>query len=656
MSQKIGYNGLPEYNKPRKLVETNNNKDVNSPLSDKKPPVLTDRQKEADELYRSIAQTYIKGRKLQKGLAGMDPAAYIPIVEDSDAGVSARRLFENESKNGTIITYSMFQKSVDYIYQKKWEMRKMYMQNIFPVTKLGETELISSVERTTKNKGLIREFIEGNGLAGALIGLLCMTPFMADFMLALSGEESAAKGVFSIKVIAGLALLVELGLKAAKIIELLKLLKGAKIDNLESVIEQLENDPDARARALGDIGIDANEMRQSIIPNDHKKIIDYVSEYYNRYGGLAEPNGFTTIDHWIAYMHVAQNQMLLRGALNVADDYSTRFEDIRQTESSVPNEPYTSSATVEERSGIGFPRFELGVTLASGTRALREKSNDIYDDILNAFMYQISDQDLCCLVSLFGAVKNTDMLRTIAAILRILATDLSFDIANLLNKLKLFIANMLTAIIFELISQIDKVMQKLLLKLVDMFTVNIEALKNCIGLLSIGWAIMDAVRVFFKIVKDLMRELVSIINDYAQGDDTGWSIAADRKHLFGIARILEVLATRLDLAAVCEIKRDGSRDGTPPLGDVEIKDITAGDVIYDILGKFPPTLNLTNQEIEKYFPNQQSRTSKRLKFNYGIVDMQNSKRAEGSGCVEPPPASAINEMVNKMNEILGRTN
>ena len=105
---------------------------------------------------------------------------------------------------------------------------------------------------------------------------------------------------------------------------------------------------------------------------------------------------------------------------------------------------------------------------------------------------------------------------------------------------------------------------------------------------------MDAVRVFFRIIKDLMRELITIINDYAKGDDVGWSVAADRRHLFGIARILEVLATRLDLASVCELKREGS-GGPPPIRDVEIRDITAGDVIYDIMGKSPPTLNLTNQ-------------------------------------------------------------
>ena len=652
MSQKIGYNGVPEYNKPRKLSETNNNQYEDSHLSDKKPPALSERQKEADELYRSIAETYIKGKKLLKGLAGMEPAAFIPIVEDSDAGISAARLYADESKNGTIITYSMFQKSVDYTYGQKWQMRKMYMQNVFPTTKLGETELISKTQRTTTNKGIIREFIEGNGLAGALIGLLCMTPFMSDFMLALSGEESGAKSVFSVKVVAGIALLLELGIKAYKIIELLKLLSGAKIPNLEQTVKDLE-DPDKRKAALETIGIDPNEMLQSIVPNDHKKIIDYVAEYYNRYGGLAEPEGFTTIDHWVAYMHVAQNQLLLRGALNVADSYSTRFEDIRSNENANKSEPFTSSVEVEERSGVRLPKFELSITLASGTRALREKSNDIYDDILNSFMYQISDSDLCCLVSLFGAFKKTDMLRLIAAILRILATDLSFEIANIMNALKLFIANMLTAIIFELISKIDEVMQKILLKLVDVFTVNIEALKHCIGLLSIGWAIMDAVRVFFRIVKDLMRELMTIINDYAKGDDVGWSVAADRRHLFGIARILEVLATRLDLASVCELKREGS-GGAPPIRDVEIRDITAGDVIYDIMGKAPPTLNLTNQEIEKYFPNQQSRTSKRLKFNYGIVDMQKSKREEGSACAEPPSASQLDDMVKQMNDILGR--
>jgi hypothetical protein len=134
------------------------------------------------------------------------------------------------------------------------------------------------------------------------------------------------------------------------------------------------------------------------------------------------------------------------------------------------------------------------------------------------------------------------------------------------------------------------------------------------------------------------------------GANMTWSVAADRRHLLGIARILEVVAARIDVAKVCDTS--GTDDGTVPLTNVEIKDLTAADVIYKIIGKPPPTLDLSNQEIEKYFPDLQSKTSQRLKFKYGILDMQNSKSKEGKACVEPLPKDALDEIVNKLKSIL----
>jgi hypothetical protein len=198
----------------------------------------------------------------------------------------------------------------------------------------------------------------------------------------------------------------------------------------------------------------------------------------------------------------------------------------------------------------------------------------------------------------------------------------------------------------------DEAMQKILLKLVDTFTIKIPGFEQCIGLLSIGWAIIDAVQLLYKIIKDLIREIVSLINDYARGDNVGFSIAADRRFLLGIARMLDVMAARIDVANRCAT---ASTETTPPLRDVEITNLTAGDVIYDIIGKPAPNIALTNQEIEKYFPNLESRTSKRLKFKYGIVDMQNSKRQEGTNCMEPVPEAALNEIAEKLKSILNQS-
>lgn len=643
MAQKIGYNGIPEFDKPRKLVEDNLPFDDSNNKADLKPPVAESREDATYELFRQLAVTYLKGEKLKKGLAGMDPANYIPIESYAeDVAAAARRLNKEQSNNGGIITYAMFQKCVDDIYAKKWEVRRRYFNTGIPVTGAGQRELITKSDQTSSSKNIFQAFIEGSGVAGAFLAVLVLAPFMLDVFGVLTEEETAAKVAHYVKVSAGIALLLEIGIKVYKIMELLNSLK---VTVPEQTVLDLANDEEKRKNALAAAGIDYSELKDSLLASDNKKILDYVTDYYNRYGGLMEPNGYLTIDHWIAYLHVSQNQQLVRGALNNADAYSRKFSEIRAGGES----PDISSSETEEDK-YKFPKLDISVQLVSVTKTLKEKSDTIYDDIVNAFMYQITDQDICCLVSLFGAFNDTDMLRTIAAVLRILCMDLSGEIANLISAIKKAIANMLIAVIFELVAQMDKVMQEILLKLVKTFTVNIPGLEHCIGLLSIGWAIIHSIQALFKMIKELIREIISIINDYGMGSNIGWSIAADRRHLLGIARVLEVVAARIDVAKVCETS--STDEGTVPLRDVEIKDLTAGDVIYTIIGKPPPTLDLSNQEIEKYFPNLQSKTSQRLKFKYGILDMQNSKSKEGKACVEPLPKDALDEIVNKLKSIL----
>ncbi len=642
MPKRIGFKGIPEPNKPRRLVEQNLPID-DAAKQDKKPPVVTEREVAAQELYRSLAKTYLKGRALKKGLAGMDPAGFIPI-EDAASEVSAAaiRLDRAESKNGTIITYSMYQKSVDAIHAQKWEVRRRYFNVNIPASGPGQKQLIAKTENTDTNRGIIKEFIDGGGVAGALLAGLVISPFMSDIFQSLSGEESGAKAVHLVKVSAGIAILLELGIKSLRIIELLKV-QRVNIPNIENTVNTLASDDNARATAISSAGIDYNELKSSMESSDHKKIIDYVSEYYTRYGGLSEPNSFLTIDHWVAYLQVAQNQLVIRGALNTADSYSAEFSDIRNSGEA----PLIRSTSTNNNSAR---RFQLPVYLASSTRALRERSDTIYDDILDSFMYQITDQDMCCLVSLFGAYEDTEILRTIAGVLRILCMDLAGEIASILALLKQFISNMMAAAIFELVNQMNKAMQDALLKITKIFTVNIEGLEKCVGLISVGWGVLNAVQVLFKMIRELMRDIMSIVNDYGRGNGlSGWTVAADRRHLLGIARILEVMADRLDVAKVCE---KASNSNTPPIRDVQIKDIAVGDAIYSILGTTPPTLNLSNQEIEKYFKVDTSKTSARLKFKYGIADMQNSKSKEGKNCIEPMPKEALDEIVNKIKSVL----
>jgi hypothetical protein len=642
MPQNIGYDGIPEFNKQRRLVDETNI--APESLQDDKPPLADDRQQATEELFRGLAKTYLKGNLLKKGLAGMDPAAYIPITDDApEVAAAARRLAESESKQGAIITYAMYQRSVDEIHEQKWKSRRKYFNTDIPVTGRGQAELAAKTSKTEKD-GIFDAFVNGVGAAGALLGALAIAPFMADVFLALSNEEAASKASFTVKAVAGIAILIEIGVKVAKIIELLKSLK-VSIPNAEQVVNELATSREARNRALQNVGLNHDELVGSLESDDHKKILEYTSEYYKRYGGLIGPGEYLTIDHWIAYLHVAQNQLMIRGALDISDTYSKKFAELRTGSSA----PVISSSETSINDSIDFPRLDISNGLVSSTRALRERSNDIYDDILNAFMYQVTDTILCCLVSLFGAFKDTQMMRTIAAILRLLAMDFGLELANLLNQLMKYVTNMIVGALFQLVCEMDKLMQKIMLKVAAAFTVNIPGLENCIGLISLGWCILEAIQALFKIIKDLIREIMAIISSYSI-DMRGWEAAGDRRHLLGIARILEVLANKLDAAKICDVV---VAETTPPeITEAEISQIAAGDVIYNIIGEMPPSLALTNQEIEKYFGPPQSRTSKRLKFNYGILDMQNAKRREGNNCMEPLPQDALDEIVGKLKSIL----
>lgn len=113
------YNGRKPFERPRKLeeLELQQFKDEVIPNEASRS---TERDDATDTLFSNLAKTYIKGDKLQKALAKMDPAQFIPIEEFADSTrAAALRLDESQSKKGSIITYSLYQKAVDIILKKE---------------------------------------------------------------------------------------------------------------------------------------------------------------------------------------------------------------------------------------------------------------------------------------------------------------------------------------------------------------------------------------------------------------------------------------------------------------------------------------------------------------------------------------------------------
>lgn len=640
----IEYKGRPEFSRPRKLTDLGSLDHFKDSLENQAFGNEEQREQLIDQIFTDLAKTYLKGKKLKEGLSKMDPAQYIPIEEACDSTrAAAIRLNKEESKEGSIITYNLYQKAVDIILEKKWEIRGTVIRMKLPAT-LTQTQQETN-EKISNSPGvdsMLKEFISQNGIISTILGMLTLSPFQTIIFQAL-GVEQGAKGIQISQIPAGIALFLELGIKAERIINALKK-SNIGTPLVEQQIAELENSDTARAAALKTIGIDYDELKKSKEFLDSEEIVKYVNEYYQRYGGLVGLNSHLSIDHWIAYLNVAQNQQTIRGALNTSSEFSPKFNSYKEQHS--PTESNEDSASIFTESKKTSKMF---IQLASATKSLRENSNDLYDDILSSFVYQLTDRDLCCLVQIFGAIGNPEVMYTIASLLRILATDLSGEIVRIQNIVASFLANLAQDALFEIAKDVNKFYYKIAHKITKTFTTDFENLPACNGMLTLGWALLHSVRAIFDQVNALIKDISSIIGNFGLSADGSWKIAADRRHLLGIARVLEVLAARLDLANTCVLgAKSTSVNPDPNLSDT---DSNFDQAIFTILGSVPPVLPIKSEDLQKYFPNIEGKQSERLKFSYGIIPEQNTEKGKGN-CYTPDQQERINNLITSLTSAL----
>lgn len=609
MTDKLGYKGIADFYRPRNLTEDGQFQPSHT-FDRPKPEEAPLREGETVKLFDDLAKTYIKGYILKTGLSKMEPAQYIPIDQTAEPVVAgAKRLFEDQSRKGTIITYSMFQTCVDSVLEDRWKFRKNYL-NIKPQNSVfsSRTESVTTRGSGDQTASLIKEFLEENGIAGTIMAVLVASPFQSLIFQSLSPEESAAKAVHFNFALAGIAFLIELGIKAERIYNLLKKQK-LNFAITEDQIVNLENDSAARAAALSEFGVDREELKQDMKQIDSQVIIDYVSDYYQKNGGLLEENSNLTLDHWLAYKTVAYNQQLLRGALNTADKYTDKYREfIGQEDTPEITGPISANATNTNTS--------IHLDLASTLKTLNQESTDSYNDIVRAFNHYITDGDLCCLVSIFGTL-DTELLRTIALILRILAVDLGGEFIRLDNILRRWIAKKLQAAIFEILEQLNTFYHKIDQKLTEAFTIDIDGLPFCSGLLSIGLALMQSLDIIHEQIRFWIRDIQSAISDFGSIRSGSWEIAADRIHLVGIAKVLEVMATRIDVASYCKTEDGNIVNTLPSQSNETTAEDLADQVISQIIESPAPVLAISKEDLNRYFPNVGRRTSRLLKYSYG---------------------------------------
>jgi len=634
----LEYDGRKPFQRERKLTEIQDIDQFRDRLTD--DAFGTDERQEAiDELFSGLATTFLKGNVIKDGLSKMNPAQFIPIEEYADSvRAAATRLAKEDSKDGDRITYSLYQKAIDITLGKKWDLRGEVINMQVPAsveqTSRETTEKLSNAKDTAD---MVKEFISANGIITTIIGMLTISPFQTVIFQAL-GVEQGAKGLQIGQIPAGIALFLELGIKAERI---LAILKGANISTplVEQQIEELSASPEARAAALDSIGLDYDEFKKGNEFQDSQIIIKYVSEYYARYGGLDRPQGYLTIDHWIAYMHVAQNQQTIRGALNTAPTFSPKFQSYKAQFTDV--KPQNDNIFNTEADGKGGTS-KIFVQLASSTRAIKESSDGLYEDLIATFNYQLTDRDLCCLVQIFEKLGDPNIMRTIAGLLRILSTSLGGEIVRIENLISKFLGNLAQDALFEIMANVNEFYYKITHKITKAFTADFENLSSCGGMFSLGWALLHSVRVLFDQVDALLKEISSTIGDFGASNSGSWKLGADRRQLLGVARLLEIQSDRPELANNCAIDKP------------TIIDKNYDQAIFSILEEVPPNLVISEEDRKKYFPNPPTFTSENLKFPFGIAPEQNSETL-GTDCSEEQQQQRIDELVRNIQTALDDT-
>jgi len=643
----LEYDGRKPFQRERKLTEITTAEQFRDQLNS--DAFGTDERQDAvDALFDGLAETFLAGNVVKNGLAEMNPAQSIPIEEFADSvRAAATRLAKEASQDGEIITYGMYQKAVEIVLGKKWDLRgEVINMNVPASTEQTSRETTEKLSNAKSTSDMVKEFISANGIITTIIGMLTISPFQTVIFSAL-GVEKGAQGVQVGQIPAGIALFLELGIKAERI---LSILEGAKVSTplVEQQIAELDASPEARAAAFDTMGLDYDEFKRGNEFQDAEAILKYVSDYYARYGGLDRPQGYLTIDHWIAYMQVAQNQQTIRGALNNAPTFSPKYRSFQSSfgEPANQNENIFTGPNKDEPENT-----KIFLQLASSTRAIKESSDGLYADIIRTFNYQLTDRDLCCLVQIFGKLGDPDIMRTIASLLRILATSLGGEIVRIENLISRFLGNLAQDALFEIMANVNEFYYKVAHKITKAFTVDFNNLTACAGMFSLGWALLHSVRVLFNQVQELLKEISSIIGDFGASNSGSWKLGADRRHLLGIARLLEVISDRLDLANACDL------DTSTP--SINVTDISGTDkkfdqALFSILEETPPNLIISEENRKKFFNDVPNLTSENLKFNFGIEPEQNSETLDPA-CTEESQQQRIDELVNNIQRALDET-
>ena len=654
MSKDLEYNGRPELNR-RRIIEEIPVDDIQSPAPapDDSDPI----DDATTTLFTNLGRTFLKGEVLKDGLRKMDPAQFIPINPNaSQVAISATRLDEDGSLEGTIIPFTLYQLCVDILAEKQWLVRRIYDRptdlphDIESSDRAFHTESSGGMDGDMDN--LLNAFLTGSGIAGAIICGLATQTIQNEGHQAHTLDESAAKAVFAAQKILGIVVLIELGVQVVEIVKML-LKAGDTTPNLEDVVNKYQ-DKKARWKILEENGFEPDKFYAGQSRDDAVTVLEYCSSYIQSH--QAEGPVF---DHWVAYGNVVARQNILRSALDSATQYSEDFSKMFDRDN--PIEVDTGSLVANHLKNK--PHSRIHSKIASHFQVLDRDSSGAYDEILNSFMFQISDKMLCCLVELFGTM-DTGALRLIASLLRLAAIDIGASIAALMDGFLKLLVNAVAAVIYKIIARINKVVNDIAIRILEFLEKIDEALgfetEHCPTFADIITGIMVAIYAMVDKIEILLMEILNYIENLgAPNINLGFHIAAERRYLVNIAQVLDVIASRLDAASVCAHQDDKSKY---EILLNESKDQAAHEIIHTLLEKSPPSIQVSDEDIKKYFPTLQASTSPTFGFTYGpktVLGKDVGQRSDalnncGVEMTEERKSNIKTEISNAMASAFGR--
>ncbi|RMG43030.1 MAG: hypothetical protein D6732_00525 [Methanobacteriota archaeon] len=619
---RLDYNGIPDFRRERVLVEPElRTSELPTKSEDK------EEEKAVTKLFNDISKTYIRGEKLKEKLKLIFPGQTIPVDNDLVAA-ACRRVDAIQTNNGTIIPYSVFTAQVDFIVDQLWQIKRRYEQLDLP-PEIRE-ESFSSFLLPDKGASLLTGFITGSGAAGALLASTILLVFYSPAISALSFED-ATKAIFLSDIPFGIAVLLELGVKVKDIIDTLKA-KNIDDKNIENLANELASSSERRKKALESGGINTDDLREAMALKDARTIVDYCIHYISGHSD----NSHITYDHWIAYANIAKRQLHVRAYTEMAPMFSRTFRSIissRDYEDEAPDSPFVNSSD----------RIQLiSDELESAVRYVGTTADEEYQHIVNVFMNNISDRDLCCLVELFGAPSGSlqRMVSLISASLKLLAADVK---VNFTEKLAIdLFAGGINLIGYSIIKQIVKIYDRLIAKLERLFNKFQPYYIEC----TTVWHLKRAIE---EIAFTLKNMLIGLISELAMDLDrmriADWTLVGDRRWALEMAAILDALASGLASAESCADNDNPGQDVADPLS------LAASSITREFIANPSPSLDFTTQELKLYFPNLKPSTSTKLGLKLGPDTIKQSQiqidPADSSNC------GSYKEILSSAQDIFG---